>query len=94
MGCSFWLHVESRTDKTTPKTIKKALETLPTGSDALDIAYSQAMQRVESQKPGFKSLAKRASGLFVYPCRLLTVSELCLALAIGEEASTFDEEKH
>ena len=50
------------------------------------------MQRVESQKPGFKSLAKRASGWVVCACRLLTVSEFCVALAIGEEASTFDEE--
>ena len=54
------LHVGSLTDKTTPKAIKKALETLPTGSDALNIAYFQAMQRVESQKPGFKNLPKRA----------------------------------
>ena len=86
------LHVESLTDKTTPKAIKKALETLPTGSDALDIAYSQAMQRVESQKPGFRNLAKRALGWVVYARRLLTVSELCHALAIEDEASAFDDE--
>ena len=86
------LHVESLSDKTTPKAIKKALETLPTGSDALDIAYSQAMQRVESQKPGFQFLAKRALGWVVYACRLLTVSELCHALAIEDGAFTFDKE--
>ena len=86
------LHVESLTDKTTPKAIKKALETLPTGSDALEIAYSHAMQRIESQKPGFKTLAKRALGWVVYACRLLTVSELCHALAIEDGASAFDEE--
>ena len=86
------LHVESLSDKTTPKAIKKALEMLPTGSDALVIAYSQAMQRVESQKPGFKLLAKRALSWVVYACRLLTVSELCHALAIEDGASAFDEE--
>ena len=86
------LHVESLTDKTTPKAIKKALEALPIGSDALDIAYSQAMQRIESQKPGFKTLAKRALGWVVYSCSLLTVSELCHALAIEDGASAFDEE--
>ena len=88
------LHVESLTDKTTPKAIKKALETLPTGSDALDIAYSQAMERVESQKPGFEYVAKRALGWVAYACRLLTVNELCHALAIEIEdgASAFDEE--
>ena len=86
------LHVESLTDKTTPKAIKKALEMLPTGSDALDIAYSQAMQRVESQKPGFKNLAKRALGWVIYACRLLTVSELRHTLAIEVGTSAFDEE--
>ena len=86
------LHIESLSDKTTPKARKKALDTFPTGSDALDIAYSQAMQRVESQKPGFRTLAKRALGWVVYACRLLTGSELCHALAVEDGTSAFDEE--
>ncbi len=86
------LHVESLTDKTSPKAVKKALEKLPTGSGALDIAYSHAMQRVEAQKPGFRHLAKRAMGWIVYACRLLTVTELRHALAIEIGASELDEE--
>lgn len=86
------LHVESLTDKTSPKAIKKALERLPTGSDALDTAYSQVMQRIEAQKPGFKRLAKRALSWIIYARRLLTIEELAHALAIEIGASAFDEE--
>ncbi len=86
------LHVESLTDKTSPKAVKKALEKLPTGSDALDVAYSHAMQRVEAQKPGFRHLAKRAMSWIVYACRLLTITELRHALAIEIGASELDEE--
>ena len=86
------LHVESLTDRTTPKAVKSALETLPTGSDALNFAYSQAMQRVEAQKPGFRSLAKQALSWVVHAYRLLTAKELCHALAIEIGESVFDEE--
>ena len=86
------LHVESLTDKTTPKAIKTALERPPTASDALDIPCSQAMQRVEAQKPGFASLAKRALSWIVYACRLLTVRESCHAVAIVIGPSVFDED--
>ena len=86
------LHMDSLTDKTSPRAIKKALERLPVGSDALHIAYSQAMQRIENQKPGFRILAERTLSWITYACRLLTVTELRHALAIESGEPEFDEE--
>ncbi|CAD6570009.1 MAG: hypothetical protein ASARMPREDX12_003269 [Alectoria sarmentosa] len=86
------LHMDSLTDKTSPKAIKKALENLPKGSDALDISYKQAMQRIEDQKPGFSDLAKRTLSWITYAYELLTVAGLRHALAIEIGESIFDEE--
>lgn len=86
------LHMDSLTDKTSPKAIRKALERLPMGFGALDIAYDQAMKRIGDQKPGFKDLAQRALSWITYACRLLTVTELRHALAIEVGESEFDEE--
>ncbi len=86
------LHMDSLTDKTSAKAIKKALERLPMGSDALDVAYGQAMQRIENQKPGFRILAERTLSWITYACCLLTVTELRHALAIELGVSEFDED--
>lgn len=86
------LHMDSLTDKTSPKAVKKALENLPKGSDALDISYKQAMQRIEDQKPGFSDLAKRTLSGITYAYELLTVAGLRHALAIEIRESIFDEE--
>ena len=86
------LHMDSLTDKTSPKAIRKALEKLPMGSDALDLAYDQAMQRIQDQKPGFRTLAERALSWITYANRLLNVTELCHALAVEVGETEFDEE--
>lgn len=86
------LHMDSLTDKTNTKALKKALEKLPMGSDALDLAYDQAMQRIQNQKPGFRNLAERALSWITYAYRLLTATELCYALAIEVGETEFDEE--
>jgi hypothetical protein len=44
-------------DKTTPNKIKRALEKLPKGSEALDYAHEEAMRRIAAQKSGFRDLA-------------------------------------
>lgn len=85
-------HMDSLTDKTSPKAIKKPLDTLPMGSDALGLAYDQAMQRIQDQKPGFRTLAERALSWITYSYRLLTATELCYALAIEVGEAAFDEE--
>ena len=86
------LHMDSLIDKTNPKAVKKALENLPKGSDALDIAYDQAMQRIEDQKRGFRDLALRTLSWVTHAYELLTVTEVRHALAIEFGASQFDEE--
>ena len=86
------LHMDSLTDKTSPKTIKKSLGNLPKGSDALDVAYKQAMRRIEDQKPGFSDLAKRTLSWITYTYELLTVAALRHALATEVGESEFDEE--
>ena len=54
------LHVKSRTDSTSPKAVRKAIEKLTTGSDALHSTCSQAKQGAEAQKPDFTNLAEQA----------------------------------
>ena len=86
------LHMDSLKDKTSPKLIKKALEALPKGSNALDLAYHGAMQRIEDQLEGFRLLAKQLLGWLTYSQRLMSVQEVQHALAIEPGAPDFDED--
>lgn len=86
------LHLDSLKDKTSPKLIKKALEALPKGSNALDLAYNGAMQRIEDQLEGFRLLAKQLLGWLTYSQRLMNVQEVQHALAIEPGAPDFDED--
>jgi hypothetical protein len=76
----------------TPKAIKKALEMLPRGSEALDRAYEEAMERVENQKPGFRELAKQVLSWITCAKRPLTTTELQHALAVEMGESELDED--
>ena len=84
--------MDSLKDKTSVKSVKKALETLPEGVNGLDLAYDGALQRVESQRDGFRLLAKRLLGWVTYSERLMTVTEVQHALAIEPNTSDLDEE--
>ena len=84
--------MDSLRDKPSSKLIKKALEKLPTGSNALDMAYHGAMQRVDDQMEGFRVLAKQLLGWLTYSERLMTVEEVQHALAIEPGASEFDKD--
>lgn len=86
------LHIDSLKDKTSSKLIKKALEILPKGSNALDLAYDGAMQRIENQMEGFRLLAKQLLGWLTYSERLMTVKEVQHALAIEPGTREFDED--
>lgn len=86
------LHMDSLGDKTNPKAIKTSLTNLPKGSGALDVAYKQAMQRIEEQKSGFSNLAKRTLSWITYAYETLTVRQLRHALAIEVEATSIDED--
>ena len=84
------LHMDSLRDKTSIKLIKKALETLPIGSKALDLAYDGAMRRVGDQLEGFRLYAIQLLGWLTYSKRLMTLKELQQALAIEPGTTAFD----
>ena len=84
--------MDSLRDKTSIKSVKKALQTLPEGVNGLDLAYDGALQRIESQRDGFRFLAKRLLGWLTYSKRLMTITEVQHALAIEPNTQDLDEE--
>ncbi|KFZ00411.1 hypothetical protein V500_01061 [Pseudogymnoascus sp. VKM F-4518 (FW-2643)] len=86
------LHFDSLKGKTSRKAIRTALEKLPTGSEAYDKAYNDAMERIEGQLDGQKRLAKQVLSWITCAKRPLTTSELEHALAVELGESQFDEE--
>ena len=86
------LHLDSLSDKATAKEIKLALQELPKGSRALDDAYKEAVQRIESQKPGLQKLAKDVLSWIVCARGQLIMSELRYALAVELNTAELDED--
>jgi ankyrin repeat protein len=86
------LNLDSLTDKLTPKAIKLALAELPRGSDALDCAYKEAMERIEAQKPSLMTLAKQTLSLITCARSPLEILALCHALAVEPGDSDIDSE--
>lgn len=86
------LHFDSLTDRTSPKAIKVALENLPRGSYALDIAYDEAMKRINNQKTGFRNLAELVLSWITYAKRPLTMAELQCALAVEPNETKLDKD--
>ncbi len=84
--------MDSLIDKTTPRAIARALDKLPKGSDALDLAYKEAIQRIQGQKPGFVELAWRILSWITCAKRPLTRIELQHALAVEAGDSELGED--
>jgi ankyrin repeat protein len=84
------LHVDSLTDKFSTKQVKSALAKLPQGSNKIDIAYEQVLERIDSQRPGHVELAKKVLSWVVYAKRPLTTRELCCALTVEPGDSKLD----
>ena len=79
-------------DKKTVKNVKCTLYKLSKGSAALEGAYKEAIQRIESQLPGGYALAKRVLSWIVCAQRPLTTVELCCALAVELDKEELDPE--
>ena len=77
---------------TSPKAIRTALKRLPTGSEAYDCAYKEAMDRINGQIPGSKELAMRVLWWIAFTMRPLTTLELRHALAVETGEPAVDEE--
>jgi hypothetical protein len=84
--------LDSLIDKTTPRAIRRALEKLPKGSDALDQAYQEVMKRIQGQEAGFHELAKRVLSWVTCARRPLSTLELRHALAVEVKNSEFGED--
>jgi hypothetical protein len=86
------LYLDLLKGKKSPKAIRIALKKLPTGSEAYDHAYKDAMERIEGQLIDEEDLAKQVLSWITYAKRPLTTSELEHALAVELEESQLDEE--
>ncbi|KAE9374873.1 hypothetical protein N431DRAFT_288115, partial [Stipitochalara longipes BDJ] len=86
------LHLESLTDKTTPRVITRALNELPKGLDALNRAYEKAIEKIRRQEAGFVVLAWRVLSWITCAKRPLTSVELQHALAIEDGDSEVGED--
>ena len=75
-------HLESLIGEESARTIRTALKMLPTGSNAYDKAYINAMERIKGQVEGQTKLAMRALSWITCTKKQLTTSELQHALAV------------
>ena len=72
--------------------VRTAIKTLPRGSTALNEAYNEAIERIESQLPEESKLAKTVLSWISYAMRQLTTKELSHALAVEAGESELDED--
>jgi ankyrin repeat protein len=86
------LHLDSLTGKRSPKAIRSALQQLPKGLNALDSAYKEAMERIESQVRDSQELANQVLSWITCARRPLTTTELQHALAVEIGESELDLE--
>lgn len=85
------LHLDSLKSKWTPKAIRTALETLPTGSEVYNETYDAAMDRIKGQT-GSRELAIQVLSWITCARRRLTTLELQHALAVEIGKSDLDED--
>jgi ankyrin repeat protein len=78
--------------KKSPKAIRVALRKLPSGSDAYDHAYKDAMVRIKGQVADQEELAKQVLSWITCAKRPLTTLELQYALAVEVGESELDED--
>ncbi|CAN9210682.1 unnamed protein product [Alternaria alternata] len=86
------LHIDSLLDKMTPRDVKAALARLTGGAAALDTAYREALERIQSQLEGHRELARKALSWISLAKRPLTTAEICCALAVEPDEDEVDPE--
>ncbi|KAI1113474.1 hypothetical protein F5Y14DRAFT_441857 [Nemania sp. NC0429] len=86
------LHFSSLIGKDTPKAIRKALQSLVTGSQAYDAAYELAMRRIRGQVQEQAERAKQVLSWVTCAQRPLTTFELQHALAVEIDEVNLDRE--
>ncbi|KAJ5744091.1 hypothetical protein N7533_008961 [Penicillium manginii] len=86
------LHFDSILGKRSRTAINAALKNLPTGSNAYDHAYNEAMVRIQGQHPEARLLAERILAWISCARRPLATSELQHALAVEHGKTELDKE--
>jgi hypothetical protein len=86
------LHLDSLVGMRSPKAIRTALGKLATGNNAYDIAYKDAIERIEGQVKHQYELAKQVLSWITCAKRPLYISELQHALAVEVGEAELDEE--
>ncbi|KAJ4246550.1 hypothetical protein NW762_013491 [Fusarium torreyae] len=86
-------HLESLAYKRSPKALRAALTSLPSGSNTCHQVYQDAMHRVEAQHPDRAELAKDALMWIVYAKIPLTTLLLREALAVSKDDPDIDRDK-
>ncbi|KAF7898861.1 uncharacterized protein EAF01_008074 [Botrytis porri] len=85
------LNFDSLRGKQSPKAMRNALNSLPTGSDAYRDAYKDAMERIEGRLDDERDLAKQVLLWITCAKRPLTTAELQEAIAVEINESELDE---
>ncbi|KAF2453530.1 hypothetical protein BDY21DRAFT_424471, partial [Lineolata rhizophorae] len=80
-------------DKITAKVVNSTLAKLPKGSEAINHAYKDALQRIEGQLPSHRELAKKVLSWITFSKRPLTTAEICCALAVEPDKAKVDLER-
>ncbi|TGO37978.1 hypothetical protein BHYA_0084g00080 [Botrytis hyacinthi] len=86
------LNFDSLRGKKSPKVMRKALNSLPTGSDAYRDAYKDAMERIEGQLDDERDLAKQVLSWITFAKRPLTTAELQEVIAVEMDETELDQE--
>jgi ankyrin repeat protein len=86
------LLMDSFRDKLTVRDVKFALRNLPQGSDAYDVTYHDAMERIFAQGKGSSEMARKILGWILCARRPLTTLELLHALAVEPGDTEIDDD--
>jgi hypothetical protein len=84
--------MDSFRDKMTVRDVKSAIRNLPRGSDAYDVAYHGAMERILAQGKGSSKMAKKMLAWILCARRPLRTLELLHALAVEPGNTEIDED--
>jgi ankyrin repeat protein len=86
------LLMDSFRDMLTVREVKSALQNLPQGSDAYDVAYHAAMERIFAQGEGPSRMARKILAWILCAYRPLNILELLHALAVEPGDTEVDED--
>ncbi|KAI9731134.1 MAG: hypothetical protein M1834_005327 [Cirrosporium novae-zelandiae] len=88
------LYIDSLRGKATARNIKTALSQFQKNGRNLEIAYKDALERIDNQPQDHRELARKAISWIVCAKRRLTIQELQEALAVEPEDTDLDKDNY